>query len=70
MNNPPQRGPALRLLTLLLEDTRKDLGERDHLVEVRVPLKKLGGLEDDFWADAKDVCEALQSGPSRVDGNR
>ena len=70
MNNPSQRGPALRLLTLLLEDTRKDLGERDHLAEVRVPLKRLGGPEDGFWADANDVCKALQSGPSRVDGNR
>lgn len=69
MNQPARKGPALRILTLLIEDTRKDPGERDQLAEVRVPLKQLEGLEDGFWADANDVCKALQSGPSRVDGN-
>ena len=69
MNQPPRKTPALRILTLLIEDTRKDPGERDQLAEVRVPLKQLEGPEDGFWADANDVCKALQSGPSRVDGN-
>lgn len=69
MNQPPRKGPALRILTLLIEDTRKGLGERDELAEVRVPLKQLDGPDDGFWADANDVCKALQSGPSRVDGN-
>ncbi|KAF9793053.1 hypothetical protein BJ322DRAFT_996725 [Thelephora terrestris] len=68
MNQPAQKGPALRILTLLIEDTRKDPGERDELAEVRVPLKQIDGPEDGFWADANDVCKALQSGPSRVDG--
>lgn len=66
---PPRKVPPLRILTLLIEDTRKDPGERDQLAEVRVPLKQLEGPEDGFWADANDVCKALQSGPSRVDGN-
>lgn len=69
MNPPSRKGPILRILTLLIEDTRKDPGERDQLAEVRVPLKQLEGPEDGFWADANDVCKALQSGPSRVDGN-
>ena len=70
MNQPPRKTPALRILTLLIDDTRKDPGERDQLAEVRVPLKQIDGPEDGFWADANDVCRALQSGPSRVDGNR
>ena len=69
-NQPPRKTPALRILTLLIEDTRKDPGEKDQLAEVRVPLKQIEGPEDGFWADANDVCKALQSGPSRVDGNR
>lgn len=69
MNQPPRKGSALRILTLLIEDTRKDPGERDQLAEVRVPLKQIEGPDDGFWADANDVCKALQNGPSRVDGN-
>ena len=38
----------------------------DELTEVYVPLKAAG--EGYLWADAKDVCVALQSGPSRIDG--
>ena len=70
MTQPARKGPTLRILTLLIEDTRKDPGERDQLAEVRVPLKQIGGPEEGFWADANDVCKALQTGPSRVDGNR
>jgi hypothetical protein len=69
-SQPPQKGPALRILTLLIEDIRKGPGEKDQLAEVRVPLKQIEGQEDGFWADANDVCKALQVGPSRVDGNR
>lgn len=69
MKQPQRKGPALRILTLLIEDTRKDPGERDQLAEVRVPLKQIEGSDDGFWADANDVCKALQNGPSRVDGN-
>ncbi|KAI0305554.1 hypothetical protein B0F90DRAFT_1073189 [Multifurca ochricompacta] len=53
----------LRMLTLLIEDRRCGT---DELAEIRVPLKAAG--EGYFWADAKEVCMALQSGPSRVDG--
>lgn len=52
-----------RMVTLLIEDRRHGT---DELVEVHVPLKTAG--EGCLWADAKDVCAALQSGPSRIDG--
>jgi hypothetical protein len=52
----------LRMLTLLIEDRRNG---SDELAEVRVRLKFAEGY---FWADAKEVCAALQSGPSRIDG--
>jgi hypothetical protein len=51
-----------RMLTLLIEDRRNGT---DELAEVRVQLKFADGY---FWADAKEVCAALQSGPSRIDG--
>lgn len=52
-----------RMLTLLIEDRRHGT---DELAEVRVPLKVAD--EGHFWADAKQVCAALQSGPARIDG--
>jgi hypothetical protein len=57
---PPTKS---RMLTLLIEDRRNG---SDELAEVHVPLKIAG--EGYLWADAKDVCVALQSGPSRIDG--
>jgi hypothetical protein len=51
------------MLTLLIEDRRNGT---DELAEVHVPLKIAG--EGYLWADAKDVCAALQGGPSRIDG--
>jgi hypothetical protein len=51
------------MITLLIEDRRHGT---DELAEVHVPLKTVG--EGYLWADAKDVCAALQSGPSRIDG--
>jgi hypothetical protein len=56
-------GTKPRLITLLIEDRRHGT---DELAEVHVPLKAAG--EGYLWADAKDVCAALQSGPSRIDG--
>jgi hypothetical protein len=56
-------GTTPRLITLLIEDRRHGT---DELAEVHVPLKAAG--EGHLWADAKDVCAALQSGPSRIDG--
>ncbi|KAI0000407.1 hypothetical protein BJV77DRAFT_386473 [Russula vinacea] len=60
-----QQTPGIkpRMVTLLIEDRRL---ATDELVEVYVPLKTIG--EGYLWADAKDVCAALQSGPSRIDG--
>lgn len=52
-----------RMLTLLIEDRRHGT---DELAEVRVPLRTAD--EGHFWADAKQVCAALQGGPSRIDG--
>jgi hypothetical protein len=57
-------GAKPRLITLLIEDRRHGT---DELAEVHVPLKTVGE-EGCIWADAKDVCVALQSGPSRIDG--
>jgi hypothetical protein len=51
------------MLTLLIEDRRHG---SDELAEVRVPLRVAD--EGHFWADAKQVCAALQAGPSRIDG--
>jgi hypothetical protein len=52
-----------RMVTLLIEDRRHGT---DELAEVHVPLKTTS--EGCLWADARDVCAALQSGPSRIDG--
>ena len=51
------------MVTLLVEDRRHGA---DELAEVHVPLKDAG--EGYLWPDAKDACETLQSGPSRIDG--
>jgi hypothetical protein len=56
-------GAKPRMIMLLIEDRRCGT---DELAEVYVPLKTIG--EGSLWADAKDVCAALQSGPSRIDG--
>ena len=56
-------GTKPRMITLLIEDRRHGT---DELAEVHVPLKTAG--EGYLWADAMDVCVALQSGPSRIDG--
>jgi hypothetical protein len=56
-------GTKPRMITLFIEDRRHGIDER---TEVHVPLKAAG--EGYLWADAKDVCVALQSGPSRIDG--
>ena len=53
-----------RLITLLIEDRRHGA---DELAQVHVPLKTAG---EGLWADAKDVCVALQSGLSRIDAIR
>ncbi|KAI0344583.1 hypothetical protein BDW22DRAFT_1061834 [Trametopsis cervina] len=53
----------LRLVTLLIYDLR--LGE-SQLAEVRVPFRDRG--DGRLWADAQDITDALQSGPSRIDG--
>jgi hypothetical protein len=56
-------GTKRRMITLLIEDRRHGT---DELAQVHVPLKAAG--EGYLWADAKDVCVVLQSGPSRIDG--
>ena len=55
-------GTKTCLITLLIEDRRHGT---DELAEVRVPVKAAG---EGLWVDTKDVCVALQSGPSRIDG--
>lgn len=54
----------LRCLTLLIEDKRFHPPE-NLLTEVHVRLRETA---DGHWADAKDICDELQFGPSRIDG--
>jgi hypothetical protein len=55
------------MVTLLIVDGRS--GHDDHqLAEVKVPLRPAEIAEDGYWADAEEVCDKLQSGPSRIDG--
>jgi hypothetical protein len=57
----------LRMLTILIEDVRS--GVPDHqLAEVQVHLRPSEDPEGGFWANAKEICEKLQAGPSRIDG--
>ncbi|KAI6046071.1 hypothetical protein EDC04DRAFT_1869523 [Pisolithus marmoratus] len=58
----------LRMITLLIEDHRSGV-EDSQLAEITVPLKVAENPEDGFWADAVDVCDALQASPSRIDGS-
>lgn len=55
------------MVTLLMEDVRSGVAD-PQLAEVKVPLRVASDPEDGFWADAADICDALQSGPSRIDG--
>ncbi|KAI0373437.1 hypothetical protein BV20DRAFT_937418 [Pilatotrama ljubarskyi] len=66
-NIPPPAVRICRVLTLLIEDKRNPDGE-SMLAEVRVPLKQADPGDEGFWADAQEVSEELQKGPSRIDG--
>ncbi|KAF9227261.1 hypothetical protein BS17DRAFT_775202 [Gyrodon lividus] len=69
---PPQR-PApsvsrpMRMVTLLIEDMRSGMAD-SQLAELTVPLRVADDPEDGFWANAVEICDALQAGPSRIDG--
>lgn len=56
---------SLFLLTLLIEDRRPDIKEAQ-VAEIRIRLK--AAEQGGFWTDAYEVCERLQSGPFRIDG--
>ncbi|KAG1802691.1 uncharacterized protein HD556DRAFT_1331718 [Suillus plorans] len=66
---PPSGGPArpLRMLTLLIEDVRSGVPD-PQLAEIKVVLRPGEDPDGGFWANAKEVCETLQAGPSRIDG--
>ncbi|KDR75794.1 hypothetical protein GALMADRAFT_248499 [Galerina marginata CBS 339.88] len=67
ITSPRRSKYPLRMVTLLIQDVRS--GTTDHqLAEVKVPLRPGEHEEDGFWADAKDISEQLQMGPSRIDG--
>lgn len=51
-------------VTLLIVDIRSGEADRQ-LAEVKVAVREDG---PHAWADAKDVCAQLQSGPSRIEG--
>ncbi|OAX42285.1 hypothetical protein K503DRAFT_797300 [Rhizopogon vinicolor AM-OR11-026] len=57
----------LRMLTILIEDVRN--GVLDHqLTEVQVQIRLVEDPDGCLWANAKEICEQLQAGPSRIDG--
>jgi hypothetical protein len=59
-----ERDPAaITLITVLIIDRRGHA--EPELAELYLPMKQKGGK---LWVDAADVCEALQKGPSRIDG--
>ncbi|KAG1716641.1 hypothetical protein ID866_519 [Astraeus odoratus] len=66
-SNSPNTQRPLRMVTLLIEDLRSGIPD-SQLAEIKVPLKVAEDPEDGFWADAVDVCNALQASPSRIDG--
>ncbi|KAF8893958.1 hypothetical protein BD779DRAFT_1504467 [Infundibulicybe gibba] len=57
----------LRMVTILMQDIRS--GMTDHqLAEVKIPLRSADDPSEGFWADAKELCDKLQTSPSRIDG--
>lgn len=62
-------GPVrpLRILTILIEDVRSGVPD-NQLAEVRVHLRPGEDPDGGFWVNAKEMCEILQAGPSRIDG--
>ncbi|EPQ57574.1 hypothetical protein GLOTRDRAFT_37710 [Gloeophyllum trabeum ATCC 11539] len=55
------------MVTLLIEDLRS--GHRDpQIAEVQVHLRPHDDPEHGFWANAREISEQLQAGPSRIDG--
>ncbi|TFK44801.1 hypothetical protein BDQ12DRAFT_673598 [Crucibulum laeve] len=57
----------VRMVTVLIQDDRS--GVMDYqLAEVRVSLRTMEDPQLGYWADAKELCESLQTGPSRIDG--
>lgn len=56
------------MVTLLIEDLRSGVID-SQLAEIKVHLKAAEDSDDGFWADAVDVCNALQASPSRIDGH-
>lgn len=63
--HPQRPTPSYRLISVLIEDKRFGFTEPD-MTELTVPLHVADG--GGYWVDAKDVCEPLQQGPSRIDG--
>ncbi|KAF4620727.1 hypothetical protein D9613_000763 [Agrocybe pediades] len=57
----------VRMVTLLIRDVRSGTTDRQ-LVEVKVGLRPNQPPAVGFWADAKEIGEQLQQGPSRIDG--
>lgn len=56
-------------VTIFMEDFRSTSdGEPEHLLaEVIIPLRT-SATHDGFWANAQELVEQLQAGPSRIDG--
>lgn len=70
-NIPLHPPPAMdrESVTIFMEDFRvADDGEPEHLLaEVVIPLRT-SATHDGYWANAQELVEQLQLGPSRIDG--
>ncbi|KAF7321673.1 Cation-transporting ATPase [Mycena kentingensis (nom. inval.)] len=70
-NPTPPQAPdkQLRLVTILMEDVRNGADDPEsQLAEVRVSLRVNSNVEDGWWALGDEICRALQSTGSRIDG--
>ncbi|KIK67307.1 hypothetical protein GYMLUDRAFT_863897 [Collybiopsis luxurians FD-317 M1] len=61
--------PASRMVTVLITDIRSGTEDRQ-LAEIVVHLKEADSQHPEygFWANAQEIVESLQSGPSRIEG--
>ncbi|KAL0956493.1 hypothetical protein HGRIS_002637 [Hohenbuehelia grisea] len=65
-NTDRSQKPPL-LLTMLITDRRQPV-EEFQLVELRVKLRPDLDPANGWWAEAEQICEEIQNGPSRIDG--
>jgi hypothetical protein len=68
---PVPASPKRRIVNLLIQDRRRGDESPFEYAEIRIPLRPADEDEGQgYWADAKDVAEALQASPGRIDGEQ